>query len=158
MHFKYTLSTKMILLSVLAILLSIGGILLSVFRILENPVDSFLDALKSPLLILICCICIFIVLSVLIKSRYIVDGENYITQFGVVKSSFPIKQITAIVLDSDTHKLTIYVGERYSVLSLNPEWNDAFIDALRAVNPDIDFSFTLAQKPEEKPKNKRGKK
>jgi hypothetical protein len=49
-------------------------------------------------------------------------------------------------LNTDTYKLTVFIGEQYSVLSLSPEWNDEFITAIRAVNPNIEFTFTLAEK------------
>lgn len=157
--FKYTLSVKMILLSILAILLSVAGIAVSAYRIArEGKIDGFVAALRSPLLILVCVMCIVIVLSILIKSQYVIDGKDYITQFGFIKSRFPIKDITALVLDSDTKKLTVYIGEQYSVLSLNAEWNDAFIKALRDINPNIDFSFTLAQENKDKDKDKKNKK
>jgi len=158
--FKYTLSTKMIILSILALLLSVAGIAVSTNRILqEGEIDGFIAALRSPLLILVSVACIVIVLSILIKSQYVIDGKDYIIQFGFIKSRFPIKDITALVLDSDTKKLTVYIGEQYSVLSLNAEWNDAFIKALREINPNIDFSFTLAEQNSnnEKPDKKKKK-
>lgn len=154
--FKYNLSVKMIVLSILAILLSVAGIAVSANRIAQEEIDGFIAALRSPLLIFVCLACIVIVLSILIKSQYVIDGKDYITQFGFIKSRFPIKDITALVLDSDTKKLTVYIGEQYSVLSLNAEWNDAFIKALRDINPNIDFSFTLAE--ENKSKDKKNKK
>lgn len=141
-YFKYQLSKKMILLAVLALLLSVVGIGLSVYRIVKNGVIEFSDVLKSPLLILVCLFCIAVVVSILVKSQYVIDKKNYTTQFGFIKSSFAIKDITSIVLDTATSKLTVYVGEQYSVLSLSPEWNNDFIQALREVNPNIDFSFT----------------
>jgi len=108
--------------------------------------------LQSPLLIAISLFCIVIIIALLVKSQYIVDDTHYTTQFGFVISRFPIKDITALVLDMDTKKLTVYMGEQFSVLSLSPEWNDEFIAALRAVNPDIEFSFTLADKEKDEPK------
>ena len=144
--FKFTLSTKMILLSILAILLSVAGIVVSSFRIARSgDINGFIEALQSPLLIFVCAACIVIVISILIKSQYVIDGEYYTTQFGFIKSAFSIKDITALELDSDTKKLTIFIGEQYSVLSLKAEWHDAFIKAFRDVNPNIDFTFTLAQ-------------
>ena len=53
-----------------------------------------------------------------------------------------------MVLDSDTKKLTVYVGEEYSVLSLSPDWTDEFIKALQDVKPSIEFSFTLTENKE----------
>ena len=73
------------------------------------------------------------------------DGTHYTTQFGFIKSSFLIADITAIVLDSDTKKLTVYVGEEFTVLSLNEAWNEEFVRALLDANPEIEYSFTLAE-------------
>jgi hypothetical protein len=39
----------------------------------------------------------------------------------------------------------VYVGEQFSVLSLSPEWNHEFVAAIREVNPDIEFTFTLTE-------------
>ena len=89
-------------------------------------------------------------ISVLAKSQYIVDKTYYTTQFGFIKSKFLIKDVTKLELDTDTQKLTVYVGEEYSVLSLSPDWTDEFIKAIQAVKPDIKFSFTLTENKEEK--------
>ena len=86
-------------------------------------------------------------ISVLAKSQYIVDETYYTTQFGFIKSKFLIKDVTKLELDTDTQKLTVYVGEQFSVLSLSPEWNHEFIAAIREVKPDIEFTFTLSETP-----------
>ena len=145
-YFKYSFSKTMIALAITVILLCLVGIVISIYRLVKfGGVDGFTDALKSPLLIAICLFCIVTVIALLVKSQYIVDETHYTTQFGFIISRFPIKDITSLVLDMDTKKLTIYMGEQFSVLSLSPEWNDEFIAAIRAVNPEIEFSFTLAE-------------
>ncbi len=139
----------MIFLAIAVLLLCTAGIAVSIYRLVKfGGVNGFAEALQSPLLIAISIFCIVIIIALLVKSQYIVDDTHYTTQFGFVISRFPIKDITALVLDMDTKKLTVYMGEQFSVLSLSPEWNDEFIAALRAVNPDIEFSFTLADKDE----------
>lgn len=145
-YFKYTLSPLMIVLSIAVILLSIAGIIVSIWRIMQYGIREFSDALSSPFLILVCIACIVIVVSILIKSQYVIDGTHYITQFGLIKSTFLIADITAIVLDTETKKLTVYVGEEFSVLSLKEEWNEEFVRALLEINPDINYSFTMAEK------------
>lgn len=145
-YFKYRFTPTLIVLSIAVILLCLAGLVVSIYRIVRFGVTGFSDALKSPLLVAICIFCIVLMISVLAKSQYIVDDTYYTTQFGFVKSKFPIKDITRLELNTDTQKLTVYVGEQFSVLSLSPEWNDEFIAAIRAVKPDIEFSFTLAEK------------
>lgn len=140
----------MIALAIAALILCILGIAISVYRIIVYKLREPTDYLTSPLLIGICLLCIVVVVALLIRSRYIVTNEHYITQFGIIKSKFPIKEITAVVLDTKTNKLTVRVGEQYSVLSLSPEWNHDFVQALRDVNPNIDYSFTTDTSSEEK--------
>lgn len=146
-YFKYKFTKSMIFLAIAALLLCVVGIAISIYRIAKYRLRELTDYLTSPLLIGICLLCIVVVIALLIRSRYIVTEEHYITQFGLIKSKFPIKDITAVVLDTATNKLTIKVGEQYSVLSLSPEWNHDFVQALRDVNPKIDYSFTTEESP-----------
>lgn len=71
-------------------------------------------------------------------------------QFGFIKSKFPIEKFTSVLLDTDSKKITVYMGEEFFVVTTNPEWNNDFVQALREVKPDIEFSFTLAEYKEEK--------
>lgn len=149
-YFKYKFTKTMLALAFGAILLCLAGLVISIYRLSVYGVHGFTEALQSPLLIAICLFCIATILSILAKSQYVVDEEYYTTQFGFIKSKFLIKDVTSMVLDNDTKKLTLYVGEQYSVLSLAPEWTDEFIKAIREVKPDIEFSFTMAENKEEK--------
>lgn len=151
-YFKYKFTKLMIVVAIAGILLCLAGIGLSVYRLIEYGIRGFSDAVSAPLMIGISLFCLAILISLLIKSQYVVTSEYYITQFGFIKSKFPIKDITSIVLDTNTNKLTVYVGEEYSVLSLSPAWNHEFTQALREVNPKIDYSFTLTENDDKKDK------
>ena len=144
--FKFILTPLMIVLSCAVILLCLAGIALSVYRIIKEGIHGFTDALKSPFLIAVCLFGIVVVVALLIRSQYIVTDEHLITQFGIIKSKFAIQDITSILLDTDSHKLTVYMGEEYFVVSTNPEWNNDLVQALRERKPEIDFSFTLTEK------------
>ena len=134
----------MMVLLVVALLLCVAGLIVSAYRLYNQGINRFLDALQSPLLIAICVFAIVFIISVWAKSQYVVTDKHYISQFGFVKSRFLIKQVTKIELDSDTRKLTVFVGEEYMVLSIIPEQNDAFVQAMREANKNIEFTFTLA--------------
>ena len=112
---------------------------------MQFGIHNFSDALQSPFLIAICIFCIILVTSVLIKSEYIVTDTHFISQYGFIKSKFAIKEITAIVLDSDTKKLTVRFQEQFIVINTSSLWNEDFIRSLLTVNPNIDYSFTLAE-------------
>ena len=157
-YFKYKLTPLMTVLAIAVIVLCGAGIGVSIYRIIvEGGIHGVSDALRSPLLILVCLFCIAIVLGIFIKSQYVVTDKYYITQFGFIKSKFLIKDITSVVLNMDNNKLTVYVGNEYSVLSMNPEWNEAFVQALREVNPRIDYSFTYAESTDGKGKKNKKK-
>ena len=139
----------MIALLIVALVLCAAGLAVSIYRLYNEGVHGFTAALQSPLLIVICVFAVVFIISVWAKSQYVVTEKHYISQFGFVKSRFLIKDVTKIELDSDTKKLTVFVGEQYMVLSIVPEQNDAFVQAMRNINPKIDFSFTLATAPEQ---------
>jgi len=143
--FKIQFSKSIIFLCVAVYLLCVIGICLSVWRIMQFGIHNFSDALQSPFLIAICIFCIILVTSVLIKSEYIVTDTHFISQYGFIKSKFAIKEITAIVLDSDTKKLTVRFQEQFIVINTSSLWNEDFIRSLLTVNPNIDYSFTLAE-------------
>ncbi len=128
------------------LVLCLAGIGVSVYRLITFGVHGFTEALQSPFLIAVCVFCIVLVISILMKSQYAVDDTHYFVQFGLIKSKFPIKDITSLELNRDAKKLTVFVGEQFSVLTLNEKWQDEFIAALREVKPEIEFTFTLSEK------------
>ena len=59
----------------------------------------------------------------LADGNYEIDEKNLTLRFGIIKSQTPINTITAIEMDKDDNKLSIFVGENYSVVLVNKEWN-----------------------------------
>lgn len=147
--FKITFSKSIYLLCVAVYVLCLAGIALSVWRIIKFGVHGFNDIIKYPFLIAVCLLCIVLVTAILIRSQYVVDKQYLITQYGLIKSKFAIKDITAVTLDSDSQKLTVNFGEPYTVISVAPSWNEQFVRALLAVNPSIDYSFTFSENTDE---------
>jgi hypothetical protein len=147
--FKIKFSLTILLLSIAVYILCGLGIIVSVWRMVKFGVHGFSDVIKYPFLVAVCLFCIVIVTAIFIKAQYVVDDKNLITQYGFIKSKFPVKTITSLLLDIDTKKLTVHFGEEYILLTVAPEWNEKFVRALLAVNPDIDYSFTLTSAPEQ---------
>ena len=145
--FKYKFSLLMLILAVAVIVLCGLGIAVSVYRIQKFGIPTFYDALKSPFLLFVCVLCIALVLSILLKSQYVIKDKRFIIQFGFIKTVFEIEKITSLLLDSDSRKLTVYFGEQFCVLSVNPTWNDELIKIIRECNENIEFSFTLTEDP-----------
>ena len=146
--FKYKLTKGMIAIAIIVLALSVGGAILSVYRLIKSGFDEATDFITHPLLILASLFCFALAVSILFKSQYIVTDKDYIMQFGFIKSTYPIKEITKAVYDTDTKKLTVFVGEEFSVLPLSAAWQEEFVQALRAVKPSIEYSFTSSKTQE----------
>ena len=153
-YFRFRFSKTILAACAGAIVLCIAAIAISVWRIFENAgLHVFNDWLKYPFLILVSAAGLVIVVSLLIKSQYIVDDKYFSTQFGIIKSKCALKDITSVVLDTDTNKLTVYMGEAYSVISVQSSWNEDFVRALLKGNPDIDYSYTVKENKPDDTKN-----
>ena len=153
--FKMKFSPMIICLCIAVLALCGVGIGISIWRIARFGIKGFNDVIKYPFLIAVCIFCIVIVIAILIRSQYVVVGETFITQFGIIKTKFPIKEMTSLLFDRDLCKLSIYFGEQFSVISVSPTWNEELVRALLAVNPNIDYGFTLTEPPKNKTENKK---
>lgn len=142
--FKIKHTKKTIILSIAVLVLCIFGIGLTLYRCFHFGIHGFTDVLKYPFLIAIELLCIFLVITVLAKSQYLIDEKLLTVQYGVIKTKIEIKSITSILLDTDTKKMTLYMGEEYFVLSLPEADNHEFVQAIRKNNSDIEYSFTLS--------------
>ncbi len=149
-RFSYTFTPVMLVLIIGVLLLCSAGIAVSIWRIVQFGIKGFNDVIKYPFLIAVCVFCIVLMISLLIKSQYIVDDKHFTTQYGFVKSRFLIKDVTSIVYNTDTKKLTLKFAEEFATFTVNPDWNEQLVRALLAVNPNIDYSFTLTDVPQNK--------
>ncbi len=149
-YFKIQFSKLVYGLIISVLLLSFASIGVSVWQIVQFGLHDFSDYLKYPVLILISVFCIVVVVSMLVKSEYGVNKQYLTTSYGIIKSKFPIQKITSMLLDTDTKKLTMHFGEEFIVLNIKQEWNEGFVRAVLDANPNVEYSFTMA---ENKPQN-----
>ena len=152
--FPFRHNTLSVIFCILALLLCAIGAGLSVYRITQNGIKELTDALQSPFLIAVCLFCAVVILSILIKSEFIVTDTELITRFGIIKSKLALASVTSMEHDRATHKLTIYQGEEFTVLTLKPEWADDLVHEICAANPNVDFSFTMTENKPPKDDNK----
>lgn len=151
-------STLSVVFCILALLLCAVGAGLSVYRIIQNGIREFSDALQSPFLIAVSVFCAVVILSILVKSEYIVTENEFITRFGIIKSKLALSSITAMEHNRTTHKLTVYCGEEFTVFTLKPEWADELAREICKANPNIDFSFTMTENKPPKDNDKKKEK
>ncbi|MBQ2740442.1 MAG: hypothetical protein IJF39_02330 [Clostridia bacterium] len=143
---------------ILALLLCAAGVGMSVYRIITEGVEDFTKVLQSPFLILICLFCATVIISILVKSEFIVAGGELITRFGFIKSRLNISTITSMEHDRGAHKLTVYCGEEYTVFTLKQEWEDDIVHEICSANKEIELSFTMTEnKPPKDEGNKKDK-
>jgi hypothetical protein len=96
--------------------------------------------------------CLIIVIALLIKSQYIIDKKHLTVQYGIIKSKFELKSITSMVLDMTTNKLTVNMGEEFTVLTTSKDWNEDFVRAILTENPSVDYSFIFSDEKNNKNK------
>lgn len=143
--FKFKFTLPMILVAIAALALCAVGIGLSIWRIVKDGIHDFGDVLKSPFLIAISVFAIVVIVALLVHSRYVVTKQSFTIQFGFIKNTYDLSKVTSLLLDTDSHKLTVYMGEEFFVVTTNPEWNNDLVQAVREGNPDVEFNFTLAE-------------
>ena len=97
--FPFHHNTASILACVLALLLCAAGIGMSVYRIIAEGLGDLNKILQSPFLILVCLFCAAIIISILVKSEFIVVNGELITSFGFIKSRLTIATITKMGKD-----------------------------------------------------------
>ncbi len=144
--FKMQLSKTLLVLSYLVIPICIGGIAVSIWRIFNVGLNGFTDVLRYPFLIAIQIFCIVLVVALLVKSQYVITDTLLIAQYGIVKDKIEIKNITSLLWDTDTKKMSVYMGEQYFVFSLPSSDSHEFVKAIRERNNDVEYSFTNPDK------------
>ena len=151
--FPLKLSKLIVALCIVCLALCAAGIAVTIVRIVNYGIYGIMDVLKYPLLLAVCVFCIVIVVSILIRARYLVDKKSLTTQFGVIKSVYSINEFTSLTMDIQTNKLTVHQGENFFVISVKTEWQDEFIKALLEAKPEIEVDYTLTENKPPKGKN-----
>ena len=76
--------------------------------------------------------------------RYVVKKDAFISCFGIIKSKYDIKDITAIILFKKSNRLVAYFGEKkYAVILISPEFYEDFVLALREQNKAIVYDVKI---------------
>lgn len=154
--FRFQPTGTVVALCVVALVVCAAAIAVSVYRMVRNGgIHGFNDVLKFPFLIAVALFGAILVVALLIRADYVVDDRYLTSRFGLVKSKCAVKDVTSVVLDTETNKLTVYMGEAFSVISVQPKWNEEFVRALLKVNPDIDYSYTVTENKPEKPEKRK---
>ena len=148
--FRFRFSKLIILLQIAAMVLAAAAIAYTVYRMITLGFGDASLIIQYVLLLLFGVGAIVIFSAVLIRSVYIVGKNEIILRFGLIKSVYKIKEIESIRLFSKTNKLVLYFkNEKYTVISVKPEWYNDFIREVLSHNLNIRYDVSITDKDEE---------
>ena len=145
---KMKLSKLLYILSALVLVLCLGGIALTIGRITQYGIHGLNDILRYPFLIVVQIFCIILVVALLIKAEYVITNTHVIARYGLIKDKIEIKNITSLLWDTDLKKMTVYMGEQFFVFAFSSADSHEFVQAVRKINPSIEYSFTNTENKE----------
>lgn len=148
--FRFRFSKLIILLQIAAMVLAAAAIAYTVYRMITLGFGDASLIIQYVLLLLFGVGAIVIFSAMLIRSVYIVGKNEIILRFGLIKSVYKIKEIESIRLFSKTNKLVLYFkNEKYTVISVKPEWYNDFIREVLSHNLNIHYDVSITDKDEE---------
>ena len=148
--FRFRFSKLIILLQIAAMVLAAAAIAYTVYRMITLGFSDASLIIQYVLLLLFGVGAIVIFSAMLIRSVYIVGKNEIVLRFGLIKSVYKIKEIESIRLFSKTNKLVLYFkNEKYTVISVKPEWYNDFIREVLSHNLNIRYDVSITDKDEE---------
>lgn len=147
--FRLHYSKLIVALSFVTLAVCIGGFALNVWRFIDR--GGFTDFYTAIEFLIVAAVTVFapvLLLTVVFHSTYTVDGKEFATNFGFIKSKFSISEMTELVYNVQKRKLAVYTGENYMVFRLEEEWDKAFISALQAANKHLLYNETEDEEDE----------
>ncbi len=150
--FKYRFSATFIAVFCVGLLLSAAGFGINTWQftgfIQSGDLSSVYEWLKYILLYFASGFLAVLIISMLIRSEYVVTDKELVTKFGFILSRYEIRKINSVCLTGN--KLTVYFDDfktKYIVVAVRDVWYDEFMKALLARNDKIECSITDEEKP-----------
>lgn len=151
MHtYKFKFSKGVIALLIALLVLGIAAIVFTVYRMFIYGFSSVSLVIQYVVLIIFGLLAIIVVISMLIRSVYKVTEKEIVLWFGIIKSSYKIKDIESIHLFTKTNKLVLYFkNEKYTIVVVNPAWYNEFIKDVLSHNLNIRYDVSISEKDDE---------
>ncbi len=159
-RYKFQYSPIIFIMFGLGFALAAAGIALTVWRIATQGADGVYQWLQHILLLLMSAILIVVILSMLIKSQYLLYEDKLVLQFGIIRTKYQLKQIFSVHLFKGAGKLAVYFDDfktKFVNIVVKESWYDDFVKSLLELNPNIGFSFSSAEEEEEIKRNNKKK-
>lgn len=151
--FKFT--PLMLVLFLLGLVLCVGGFSLTLWRFLDfvqGDLGNIYGWIQYVLLFFVSVFLAALIISMLIRSQYVITQEHLILQFGFIKQKYELSRIVSVHLFKGLGKLAVYFDDfktKYAVIVVKESWYDDFAKQLIERNPKIGFSFSTPEEEEE---------
>lgn len=144
--FKYKFTRLTTAFIYIGIALCIIGLGINLYSVIVSDIASepypVYPIIRYVLLFLIPVVLLVILISLLVSSYYSIDGNVLKTSFGIIKSKYNTADITSVVLDRTTNKLSVFFkNNSFIVIVVKEDWYDEFINELCKANMNIEYSI-----------------
>ncbi len=148
--FKFRFTKLIILLQIAAMVLAAGALAYTAYRMATVGFGDASLIIQYIVLVLFGVLALVIFGAMLIRSAYTVTEKEIVLRFGVIKTVYKIKEIESIRLFTKTNKLVLYFkNEKYTVVSVKPEWYSDFIREVLSHNLGIRYDVSITDKNED---------
>ena len=151
-YFSAKLPVAVIIACIIVALLGGTGLVLSLYRLFAFKIRSNFDVVKDVILLPVCAFCIGAPVAIIARSGYTVTEKYLYQHFGFFRTRYEISEFNSMLLQTDSGKLTIYFHNQAVAVLIASDKNEAFTRAILAVNPNIEYGFTLTDNPKNEQK------
>lgn len=153
--YKFKLSKLVIAILIVGVVVAVACSVLNVVRFVRiatsNDEIRIYDYFTLIITLAISVLFTVVAFGVIFNSYYEITKKQIILRWGILKNAIDLYEVTEIVLNLQTNKLTVnFQDESYFVIVVNKEWYESFIDDIKEVSPKI--LFTVNSEPEKKDK------
>lgn len=153
--FKYKFTRLLKALMVLGMVLCGVGFGVNLFYCITNgashAADPVYPIMQYVLMFFVTVVLFVLLLSIMVRSAYVIDGKVFKTRFGFIVSKYDVEKIENITLDRKTNKLTVtFKSGEFIVIVVKQEWYEEFITALLLANPNIKYDIISIENEDKK--------
>lgn len=144
--YKYKFTRLLKALMVLGMVLCALGFGVNLYYCIVNgarhAANPIYPIMQYVLMFFVTVVLFVLLLSIMLRSAYVIDGKVFKTRFGLITSKYDIEKIENITLDRKTDKLTVaFSSGEFIVIVVKQQWYDEFVTELLLTNPKIKYDI-----------------
>ncbi len=147
--YKFQFSKTMYAVFILGALLCLAGVGASIYRIASGSVATDYDWIGVCVMIFACLFLVALIISMLIRSVYVVDEKYFTLWLGFIRTRYELKQINSVHLFEGAGRLVVYYKDNgYAAVVIKRDEFDDFIQTVTKFCDKIGFSYSTAEEEE----------